>query len=706
MSNLPLPLPPATLLDERFELGAVLGQGGFGITYQAYHIKSREAVVIKELAPDGSQRQGTQLVFPGIGPAAMQRLRAQFDQEGRLIQKLRIPGLVHGTEIFQENSTSYLVMEQIVGAVSLEKLARSEGRMEVAAVLGLVEQVLVILSELHGRGILHRDLKPSNMLLDPEGHVWLIDLGSAREWVADLTVRHTVLYTPGFAPLEQLSENARRGPGTDLYGLAATAYFLLTGLPPATPGEELVSIRQHRPDVPSAVASALEAALALRLEERPASAGAMRAMLDASSGTPEHLSWEILDARLAKLRSLHPGRFECPGCGDVLQKLKPAKPGTCIVCREGRIVARELDTETCPCCGVGLLRPIDNREPLHLSPNAPTAALRGPSGIVLPWQNKVFHCTETGDDFTETRTGVVRTSDGLAKSWAEWRELSGRSEKVWQCEACHAQYDEEADGRRRQITPEPLAGDWLRLFPEEWARIAKGLDPGAGNAICERCAAEYFAESQHLTLLDAHRDPYEALATNQGRLITLEQTKWLAAGKSSGNAGLSCAGCRTEFDDGEDQEMVLVATSTDALEPCVGQSATLADWHRFAHGLPRVGEEQELEDTLDHSIRDAYANGEFVSEPYWKSGAHLDGAKGNLTCHQGDLEWATLLKKRRLEPTSMIVESNTELSLQCDETTFKLEIQPMVISLPLASGKRAFAFDAYDLAERFNHENQ
>ncbi len=705
MSNLPLPLPPGTLLEERFELGAVLGQGGFGITYQASQIKTREPVVIKELAPDGSRREGTQLLFPAIGPAAMQRLRAQFDQEGRLLQKLRIPGLVHGTEIFQENGTSYLVMQQIEGAISLEKLARSEGRMEVSAVLGLVEQVLTILSELHGRGILHRDLKPSNMLLDPEGHVWLIDLGSAREWVADLTVRHTVLYTPGFAPLEQLSENARRGPGTDLYGLAATAYFLLTGLPPATPGEDPVPIRQHRPDVPAAVAEALERALSLRLEERPASAGAMRASLETSDVTAAHLTWEVLDAQLAKLRSLNPGRFECPGCGDVLQKLKPAKSGTCIVCREARIVARELDAQLCPCCAVGLLRPIDNAEPLHFSPNAPTSALRGPSGIVLPWQSKVFHCTESGDDFTETRDGVKRTSDGEIKTWAAWREVSGRSSKVWQCDGCQSQFDEEADGRRRQVTPVPLPGEWMRLFPEEWARIAKGLDPGAGNAICERCAAEYFAEGQHLTLLDAHRDPYETLSTNQGRLITLDQTRWLAVGKSSGNSGLSCAGCRTEFDDGVDQLLVLVATSTDALEPCVGQGATLADWHRLAHGLPRHGNEQELEEALDRAIRDAYAAGEFVSEPFWKSVAHLDGSKGSLTCHQGHVEWATLLKKRRLEPVALIVESNTELSLQLAETTLELEVQPMVISLPLKSGKRAFPFDAYDLAERFAHEH-
>lgn len=701
MTPSPAPLPPGTPLDGRYELGAVLGQGGFGITYEAVLARTRQAVVVKELAPMGSVRDGVLLRFDGIGPAALQRLRAQFDHEGRLLQKLRLPGLVRGEEIFQANGTSYLVMEPIAGAMSLERLAKIEGRMGVDAVLDLLDQALETLAELHARQILHRDLKPSNILVDEAGAVWLIDLGSAREWVADLTVRHTVLYTPGFAPLEQLSEHARRGPGTDLYGLAATAYFLLTGQTPAAPGEDLVGIRTWRPDVPEIIASAIEAALAMRLEERPASAAEWRQMLFGEPNEMANEDWTVLDAKLAELHSLRPGRMECPSCGDVLVSPKPAKSGTCIVCRKGRIAARALEIDQCPVCRVGILRLIENRAPLVFSPSSPLNRLSWPTGITLPWQPKVFRCETSGDSYTETKSGVTREPGGETRIWAEWREVSRRAERIWQCEQCEAQYDEESDGRRRQVSPEPK--DWVRLFPEEWARVAKGLDPGAGNALCEDCGAEYFYEDTYLTLLSANRDPFDVLEAEQGRLMTLEQARWVGAGKASGEPGLACAKCHTEFDQME-SEWTLVRTGNSALEAMTGQVDTLENWHRHARGLPPVGEETTLENNLDEALAHEFVRGEFSN---WKSPGSVDGHKGMVTISTELIELSTLLKKRKWSLQSIDHAEATE----SDQVTFwegemaiEVQIEPMVLQLDLKSGRRAITLDAHDLVRRLQTE--
>jgi serine/threonine protein kinase len=112
----------------------------------------------------------------------------------------------------------------------------------------------------------------------------LIDFGAARDFAVGRTQQHSVVLTPGFAPLEQYARSARRGPFTDLYSLGGTLYYALTGSEP-TPATERAG-GAEMPPLPKglrgrapALASAVEAALALRVEERPQSAGEMLALL-------------------------------------------------------------------------------------------------------------------------------------------------------------------------------------------------------------------------------------------------------------------------------------------------------------------------------------------------------------------------------------------------------------------------------------------
>ncbi len=705
MISAPLnPLTPGTILNGHYQLGRVLGHGGFGITYEAQDTRSGRGVVVKELAPVGSVRdEDGMMSFLNLGPTALHRLRSQFEEEGRVLQRLRIPGIVSGLDQFQENGTGYLVMERIEGAVSLHTLAQSEGRMSAEAVEEIIDQILDALEPLHARGLIHRDLKPSNILIDPSGKIWLIDLGSVRQWTADLTVRHTVLFTPGFAPLEQLTENARRGPGTDLYGVAATAFYLLTGIPPAAPGEVPIPLTDIRKDLPDSLFAAVEAGLALRLDDRPASVDQFRLLLGRTSGTSADLGWQEMDRMLKEVRHLHFGKFECPGCGDVLSETKPTKPGICIVCREGKLAAIPFDQTQCAACGNGILRKLSNRDPLIFSPQSGRVRLQK-GGARLPWSPKLWVCPESDESFRADRDGLTRLSDNLFATLHEWRELSGRSEVVYECEACHAEFDEQRDGRWKQILPTPKLSEYVTLYPEEWARVAKGRDPGSGNAFCERCHAEYFWEADSLTLLSADRDPFRILERYQGALITVEEARWIAAGKSSGSPGLTCVKCPTEFDR-EESGYRLARTSDVKGKSAVGQLQVFEDWHRVFRGLPLRAEQDAFEEDFLRALAIAYRAGEIETDPIWKSKATFAGKVGTLILREAGFEFGGLLLKDRipLREIQLVNTSDDHLLVLETQEVLEFEVTPMHLTLNLESGATILELTVEDLADRLRN---
>jgi len=285
----------AKLKGGAYTVGKVLGQGGFGITYMGSDTRLRRPVAIKEFFMQGCIRRNT-LVLPStsISPEDFEAMKQRFLQEARILARFDHPNIVKVYDVFEENNTVYIIMQFLRGK-PLSKILEERGRpLEEREAIGYVLQVCDALEVVHQAGLLHRDIKPDNIFVCDDGRAVLIDFGAAREFAARKTRRHTVILTPGYAPLEQYAEMAQRGPYTDIYALSATLYHLLTGeVPVPAPdrrmGEPLQDVRQLNPRVSPSVARAIMRGLEMNVEQRPQSVKEFRDLLQARvTPTPAH----------------------------------------------------------------------------------------------------------------------------------------------------------------------------------------------------------------------------------------------------------------------------------------------------------------------------------------------------------------------------------------------------------------------------------
>lgn len=210
-----------------------LGQGGFGITYLALNQHTGEQVVIKENLPTfyAVRDQATWSIMPLDVEDAVENYThtlTRFVDEARLLARLRHPNIVRVSEAFEALGTAYYVMPYISGQ-ELHKAASAV--VTEAWLLPIVRALLNTLAYLHSQNLLHRDLKPGNILLQPDGSPILIDFGTARALYSERSA--TMVGTPGYTPIEQVTTRGNCGAWTDLYALGATCYRVITGeMPP------------------------------------------------------------------------------------------------------------------------------------------------------------------------------------------------------------------------------------------------------------------------------------------------------------------------------------------------------------------------------------------------------------------------------------------------------------------------------------------
>lgn len=232
-------LDPGTILQGRYILGKVLGQGGFGITYIAWDQKHERAVAIKEYMPTSlasritGQREVTcysrqQQIYFDNGLEKLGR-------ECAVVSKFRdLESVVRVYDFIQENGTAYIVMELLRGKTVREILAERTS-LTYAETIRIMRPILLTLSAMHAAGIIHRDVAPDNIFVCEDGKVKLLDFGAARV-VSDADDKTlSVVLKQGFAPVEQYSSHSRQKDYTDVYAACATMYNMLTGItPPAS----------------------------------------------------------------------------------------------------------------------------------------------------------------------------------------------------------------------------------------------------------------------------------------------------------------------------------------------------------------------------------------------------------------------------------------------------------------------------------------
>lgn len=226
-----------TLQNGKYQIKAILGQGGFGITYLALHKVLQVEVAIKELYISAQNTYCTRsetdkTVIPHFDEEKFADFRKKFLDEAYTLARFRgVKGIVQVVDTFEENGTVYFVMEFIRGN-SVKKMVEDKGTIPEKEAVTYIASILDSLKVVHEKGVLHRDLNPNNIIIDPEGHPVLIDFGIAREFEEDVTITQTTFRTIGYSAPEQAVLRAKRGAFTDLYSIGGTLFFMLTGARP------------------------------------------------------------------------------------------------------------------------------------------------------------------------------------------------------------------------------------------------------------------------------------------------------------------------------------------------------------------------------------------------------------------------------------------------------------------------------------------
>lgn len=274
----PLYLPPGTSLQAPYQVARVLGHGGFGITYLGWDANLQIKVAIKEYLPrDFATRDpqsGEVISYGGDAEFHFTSGLQQFLDEARMLAKFQQhAGIVSVLTFFRAFGTGYMVMEYVEGETLRTYLQRGRVRLNWDQTLGIFMHIMDALRAVHSVGLLHRDIAPDNIYLCSDGRVKLLDFGAARQNLA--SDGHTMaIVKPGFAPEEQYRDSGVQGAWSDVYSVAASMYFCLTGnVPPDAMSrlsqDALKPPSEYGAALPPAIEACLMAGLAVRASQRP-----------------------------------------------------------------------------------------------------------------------------------------------------------------------------------------------------------------------------------------------------------------------------------------------------------------------------------------------------------------------------------------------------------------------------------------------------
>jgi len=265
------------VLQNRYRVVALLGQGGMGAVYRAWDLRLKDHVALKELTPQ-----------PGLDAETLSQLRRQFEREAVVLAKLNHPNLVRVTDFFEEDDDAYLVMDLVEGESLDNRIAR-EGALPENIVLAWAAQLLEALHYCHSQGVIHRDIKPQNVIIRPDGRPVLVDFGLVKLWNPTDPRTQTVMRgmgSPQYAPPEQYGTRGQHtDPRSDLYSLGATLHHALTGQAPPAANDRMadpalyIPLRRINPRVSAQTEAVVQKAMELPRDQRFSDAQTMATAL-------------------------------------------------------------------------------------------------------------------------------------------------------------------------------------------------------------------------------------------------------------------------------------------------------------------------------------------------------------------------------------------------------------------------------------------
>ena len=271
-------LPYGAILNGRYIVGKMLGQGGFGITYIGWDLAMERKVAIKEYYPSGqvSRNPGSRDLTWYTNEQSRQARQngmQMFLKEARKMSKVdNLTNVVRVRDIFQENETAYIVMDFVEGETLKARLDKT-GPLTWKQAKDIFLPAIQAMEQVHQAGLVHRDISPDNLMLTPDGRVMILDLGAAKDLAINKGASSAMVVKGGFSPPEQYAQQGGSGSWTDVYAMAATMYHSLTGVVPPTAvdrmqGEPVNWALLASNGVPKHVISALQSAMALNAKER------------------------------------------------------------------------------------------------------------------------------------------------------------------------------------------------------------------------------------------------------------------------------------------------------------------------------------------------------------------------------------------------------------------------------------------------------
>ncbi len=255
--------PGHKLKTRPYQIEAMIGQGGFGVTYKAQHLELKHQVVLK--TPNASLRNDP----------AYKRFEERFRKEGQMLAQLSQqahPSIVRVSDLFTEDGIPCLVMDLVPGD-NLFNLVQERGPLPETEAVGYIRQIAEALVVCHEMGIVHRDAHAKNIMVAKQNRAVLIDFGIAGD-IAPMVSNTRNAYNPAFAPYEQILDGGGL-PTVDVYSLGASLYYAVTGQLPTPAAKRkldnlaLVPPKQHNPQISDKLQEAIIQAMALEAANRP-----------------------------------------------------------------------------------------------------------------------------------------------------------------------------------------------------------------------------------------------------------------------------------------------------------------------------------------------------------------------------------------------------------------------------------------------------